>query len=165
MKITIALLFFLILTNQSSFLAQTNTKNIPENRIELRAGAEVKRFVPILGIGKNYNLTNLVSVSPELLIFGTAILGGTGRLNFSITREIKISAHAGLGIAFVGLPISTAGIFGLNFQYRLNENLNIFIEPRIIIFSKDLISIGKGFWGIDDVNTKTPVVVTVGIGF
>ena len=141
------------------------TKANPNNELEFRVGAEVNRSAPFVGFSKNFYLSETVSIAPELFVLGSPVLGGTFRLSFPVTKQIRISPHAGFGITPVGLPVSTVGVLGINFSYKLNHSIHLFVEPRIIYFPHDIISICKEFWQIDELNNKKPIVISVGISF
>lgn len=158
MKIIILLFFFLIINN--SILSQNSYDYL--NKYEIKIGGEINRTVPTFGIGRNFNFSKYISVSPELIMLGLPIASGTYRFNFRINSEIKTSFQGGAGLTF-GMPFSIVGILGMQLSYSINENINILVEPRIYFYQKKIISIGKGFFRIDELNKIRPIVISFGI--
>lgn len=164
MKTIILFLFIICLLINYSTLSQTKYTGKPEVYYEIKIGGEINRIVPSFGIGKNFYLTKYVSLAPELIVIGAPVLGGTFRINIPIMKSFKLSPEAGFGLTPVGFPMSAVGILGLNISYKLNNHVSIFIEPRIYYYHEKIISIGSGFFGIDDLNKNKPLVITVGVG-
>ncbi len=161
-----AIFFFCIicLLYNSTVLSQYKNFDKPQDNYEIKIGGEVNRSVPSLGIGRNFYFTKYISLSPELLVVGTPILGGTFRVNIPITNSLKLSPQAGFGFTPVGFLFSTVGIIGMNFLYKLSNQVNIFIEPRIYYYGEKIISLGSGFFGINDLDKTKPFIITLGVG-
>ena len=156
--------FCIICLLYSPFIISQNTNfNKPNDNYEIKIGGEINRTVPSLGIGRNFHLTKYISLSPELLVVGTPILGGTFRVNIPITESLKFSPHAGFGFTPVGFLFSTVGIIGINVSYKLSNQVNIFIEPRVYYYRDKIISLGSGFFGINDLDKTKPFIITLGV--
>ncbi len=165
MKKTVLFVCTIILLNSFSILSQKKYYDKPEDNYEIKIGGVVNRIAPSFGIGRNFYFTKYISLSPELLVIGAPILGGTFRINIPITNSIKISPQAGFGLTPIGFLLSTVGIIGINVTYKLSNQINIFIEPRIFYYDEKIISIGSGFFGINDLDKNKPFVITIGVGF
>ena len=153
------------LFNISPVLSQSEFVDKPIDNFEVKIGVETFRIVPTVGIGRNFYVSKSVSLSPELLVLGAPILGGTFRLNIPIIGSFKLSPEAGFGFTPVGFPLSTVGILGINLSYELNGKFKLFVEPRIFYYGENIIAVGKGFFGIDNLNEHKPFVISFGIGF
>lgn len=92
------------------------------------------------------------------------IASGTYRFNFNINSDIQTSIQGGAGITF-GMSITMIGIIGINISYKINNDIYLFIEPRLYYFPKKFVSINNLIWGIEKINERNPFGVTLGIGF
>ncbi|MBK7103694.1 MAG: hypothetical protein IPH62_00205 [Ignavibacteriae bacterium] len=158
MKIIILQFIFLLINNP--IFSQNSYDYL--NKYEIKIGAEINRTVPTFGIGRNFYFSKYISISQELIMLGLPIASGTYRFNFRINSDIKTTFQGGAGLTF-GMPFSIVGILGMQLSFDLNENTYIFFEPRIYFYQKKIISIGKGFFGIDEINKVSPIVISFGI--
>jgi len=164
MKLNILSICFILLIYSYPIFPKDNNLNKPKDNYEIKIGGEINRLVPSVGIGRNFYISDYISLSPELLLVGVPILEGTFRINIPATKYFKISPHAGYGFTPVGFLFSGVGTIGVNISYNINEKINIFIEPRIYYYNDKVISVGSKLLKIDDINKTPPFIVTIGIG-
>ena len=132
---------------------------------EMKIGDEVKRNVISFGIGRKFYLVKNFSLAPEIMVLGTPFLCGTMRIDAKLGEQMKLSPHLGVGLTPVGLPIAGAIIIGGDLSYHIGPNFILFFESRFYLINKEILSLGSGILKISELNSKRPVVLSLGVGF
>jgi hypothetical protein len=137
----------------------------PSDYFEVKIGDEVKRNVVSFGIGRKFYLVKNFSLAPEITVLGTPFVSGTMRLDAKLGDHVRLSPHFGIGLTPAGLPISGAIILGGDLSYRIDERFVLFLESRFYYINNDIYSLGSGVLKISELNSKRPVVLSLGVGF
>lgn len=166
MKLKLSILVLMTLPGVLPVYAQSDAEVQSRDALELKAGSVVNGHAISFSVAAKLYTSPHFAWTPEITLLGGPIVALTMRYDIPLNDNICFTPHLGAGFLPVPIAFSAIGTAGFDMSYAVHSSVRLFLDARIYGFGNDMVSgYGSGIYEVKDLQSKSPIVISVGMSF